>query len=652
VECTESRTMTRNIAVTSRNRELLRELSQIVTYRMDGSRDGYLDINLVDFVNKLYVNRDATDEEAVAAAIRDANQLLLVMGPCGSGKSTLIRSAIHCVNSGVGSDSRFDVVYDCKREGAVYNTLQGKRAARLKKITSHIKARLIEQSISESEEDEFLAALIRRNRAVMVDLRDDVAELRGDAKASVDECMQELKRNPKLTKKYRWLKRESTCAELIRAIKSVRGVTKLVLVIDNVDRIPFEHHGKILSFAVDEHAAGDGEFGIIAAFRNKSLMRYESSGAGGDVVRQVVIESGGGKHDHTPRAIERPNKDVLAKIQWARLEYAREKMAGRRGAPAFFALVDSITKALRKSVHDSNLIDLANQDIRESNNISMNFIRYVLDLVEEGKLSLVNGRVQLTDQACKSLFYGFLYRSECSSGDSPFDYAAIEELGAGSGGETLSRMFSLHALLYLGNNHHDRVTIGKLKRTLGPMFGLSSRRMGECLYRLYRVSSPSTRLVELGKSEKRVGREEMKDITRIYLTPRGRRFLGGAFVKFEFFRSSVYRGVGGNGPGGNLFASGPFDVMSLGKPLTRLRFVFGVLGSVYSRMRDRQGRRESDWAKFYSRHFGIAGDHLPIVVRRSHEGHFREVKGSDVQGISQAYRSIIRAYEAKVGTRQ
>ena len=628
---------------------LLEDFGDILTCTLDRTGGSRRQIDLPVFHEHLYAPRRLEDEIDVRDAVSQSDSLLLLVAPRGAGKSTLVRNEIHRIGRN-GAEARRIVTYDCKLEGARFLNLPYDRLAQLRRITGNIKKHIVAECLDgDAERRQLLLELIKAGGETGQEMREEVRIFLDDPDLTDEECHARFLGIPKLAKQFRHVRDQASCADVIRAIKKIRGYEKFLLFIDNADRIPFEHHAKILSFALDECTAGRGEFGVIAAFRNKSLMRWESSGAGGDIIRSVRIDGEAGVYQKEPRTVSVPTPELLTLIQNNRIAYAKREFGSREGAVQFFAAIDVFFGRLRAVVEESALIRLANHDIRDANAICSNFIKFLCGKIQEGAITLGADRPNIDEQMCRSLFYDCLYVAECSGGGSPFDmeeYICCEHEQPKEATRALAPLFLLH---WLHSCRNRRITAGKVYTEAKSLTGLGSSTVREMLFGMYRKNAPSLRLIELGKSEKAVEEEGIRATTRVYITSRCVELLGGTITKFEFFRQSIEPHWSEGVERGGLNKVAAFTKQSLEAVLAGFSALCSVLARAHNDMRDRQSRSHANWRQYFVKKLSSGGDHLPVRMSFSHQSHFDAAGAQDTSWIRKRYRSIIVRYEEEVG---
>ena len=636
------------MTVFDNHEEFLKLLREIMTYAVDEetTREGGISSDV--FFEYLYAPFGEGEVSAITSAIQDADRFTVVVAPFGGGKSTLIHFALR----GLDTRSSCYFYYDFKKEIETFYGMDRDSKKQLAYIRDAIKHKISGQFLQDLNTK--IAFVFTALRLFFTDrIHERILRWRQkydhpDLEVGYDGLKELWASDPiAVAEDHDFVMSRLTLSQIITAIKHTLGMSKFLLVFDNVDRLPVDVQSMLLSVTIDLHHAGRGAYGTIVAVREKNIRRYEEAGSHGNVIEFVSLSSYV-KERGKPLYLAAPTPSLVDDLLERRYAYALRK-ASRADHPQLqqsMRLFAGIADHINRGFTSERIYALANHSIRHMLVMNFGFAAYLLRLLSAKVIVEQDGRPLLNAADTNSYLYRFLYASHISARGLILDVISMHvKYHKRALSAPLQCDLDLVILAWLTNNIGQRLLVHDVCSEFESL-GENRDNLASSIYRLYDVDMPD-RFIELGETETHCSLEEVREGgLRIVPTPLGREFVMSTVTKFEFLHQCLSwpHPSGIDSPemlspirenvSGRIEAVYQFLEIMKDVQVTKLRQIREILGP------------ETRWEEFYRVSFCARGRLVFERIIVSHLRHFKALSPVVFDKWYPKYEGLLRDFYA------
>jgi hypothetical protein len=615
-------------------------------------------ISLKEFFDNLYVPFSQENERDIKRAVKEACGFVIVVGPVGGGKSTIIYNALQEYNSGEG----VYFLFDFKKEIEEFYAMGNKPDERMRFIRDVLKKKLAK---------EFLCDLNLKTKFVLTALRMFFEEERlqnlilrymakyGDPNIAKNKEYQDtlFYSDPyTIAEEELFVKKSLTCAQMISAIKATLGKKKFLIILDNVDRLTIGAQQYLFSAAIDIYHGGNGDFGTIVAVRDKTIMRYEEAGSNGDVVEVVSLTSYA-KEKTKPIRLDPPTAEFVSNLLEKRHIFACSLVVSKEVESEIGIskrLFEKMRFLVKNRFVEERFYNLANYNCRYMLLLNWQFIRYLFRLAAENVIVNKQGELVLDEPSMNS----YLYRWVCAT-HNPQHRFVLDTVRKYS--QYLNRIFSnaiecdIEAIIlaWLANKSQKSRRFLRVNDLLDSFrgIGVDDKTVLSSLYNLYDVDL-SYRYVEVGDSEERYGFDRLcTDNLRVTITPLGAEFVGFIMTKFEFLHQClVYPDIVSVEAQEMLEPASVNMDTKVNKILEFLKIMKEVHGNALLKIKDASSRSHPSWEEYYREQFCVKEQLILERIIRSHLSHLRQTHPVSYSKWKAEYVKLLEDYHESFGS--
>lgn len=380
-------------------------LFQIMEYAVDGALEAPVTVDgreltrldLKRFVTELYRPWPGQGfEQRLIKELLSSVPLICIVAPKGSGKTSSLRYALYNIETQHPDVAR--VLIDVKKFFDAEAFARLTSATALPTFRAEIR-RIVQQSLLPTLADTvaFTAWVLAGpsdttdpfNSSLLAELQDEAMDAQmefecggADRMTRVNILTSALRKPANYSRYSKAIRDRIRTAHVVQSAVSLGRASRVLLVFDNVDRIPDEHQSNFLQAVNDSHNALAGACVTAVAIRKETLHSPRPN-KHGDVITMVLPDG-----ERYPCVLLPENRhDHVRDIFESRHKYSRqllETLAPDVAAEDIATTLDLIhTSILTEFINDS-VHALANGSIRTTVSIYTGFVRYLMALQEQG----------------------------------------------------------------------------------------------------------------------------------------------------------------------------------------------------------------------------------------------------------------------------
>ena len=408
---------------------------QLIEYAVDGATEAPITVDgreLVRLDTRRFIDDlyrpwpDQTFELRLQKALLTSVPLVCIVAPKGSGKTSSIRYVLHHLRS--EHPEVQSVLVDVKKFFDLEEFAKLTDETALGTFRSEVR-KIVEASLLPNMSDsvELLAWVLSGssdtsdpfNSALLAELRDDAMEAQiefgcgGMVRAERVRLLSSALSAPAAYSRYsRSVRSKLRTAHVVQAAVSLGRASKVLLVFDNVDRIPTQYQSKFMQAINDSHNALAGACVTAIAIRKETLHSPRPN-KHGDVITMVLPDD-----ERYPCVLLPENKgEHVQDVLECRHRFSRalldELLASLPEESLRLDILDPIHNSILSEVINNSIHALANGSIRTTASIYTEFVRYLLTLQDRG-ISLMTELAQADPDHLQTLFFVWL-RTRASS---------------------------------------------------------------------------------------------------------------------------------------------------------------------------------------------------------------------------------------------
>jgi len=624
------------------------DMENVLTFALDDWGEESPLIPWSVFFELLYVDHDAEDEEQIRIALQEADQMWIVVAPCGGGKTTFL---LHALRAYKRDTSHLAFVFDFEASAELFYELEKNWPVQLPALQgilrTHVLNTFIRYDYSLNVEFIRLALLsYYPDRILEIDMKireDTDLVLNADTLGDVL-----LNRPDILERENDFIRSKLPFGACVATIKRLLGASAFVVCFDNVDRLPVDVQPYLLSLAVDSYHGGRGSYGTVVTLREKNILRYREVGSDGDTVNFINLS--GTPEMAKQLRMQSPNEPFVKKMFELRQEYALESyLVERLGTsdPELLAVLKAAFAIVNSQFVSQKLYNLANHSYREMLTLNCGFARYLTRLVYENVVTFDNDHIVESDANLRSYLYRWIYAAVNPQHEwlrDPFETFML--YGKGKIPNPIDCDLEWMVLTWLHNNG-GQATFGRLYDAF-EVVGVSPDQIRRATYSLYNCRKPIQRHVELGTAERKLLVADCVPSTLVILTPLGKEFITSTLLKFEFMLQAMSTQSCMNED--SLEMLQPIEHASrkaMQQMYERLLFIKNAHSSALQGIRDALSR--DDWEHFYRVHFCINEQLSLERIADNHWFHIRTLPREVSDVAASLYSRLFHAYFSEVG---
>lgn len=618
-------------------------VERVFVFALDSKQHSPLaDVSPAQFLEQLYVPRDDDAESRLREAAAAADSLTLVAGPAGGGKTSILR---HVLAQLEGAGLAYAVLDFKALAARTYDAAQLASREVLASLGSLVRNELSARFLGDVRtRTAFLYEIIRMFHRAWL----DALQLRYASECGLMLDDEQLARRFAVDYKavsdaLAFVAQNATTAEVICATKKILDKDRFLIVFDNADRLSASLQPYLISFAVDLHNEGQGEFGTIIALRQKSLLRYQEAGEAGDVVR-ILSLSGRATQEGVRVALAPPPDGFQSALLGRRLALARrqlhEQQVDSRGVVQF---LEHLATVLDEGTSRFDLLAFTNHSARSmltlASGLATNLLKQTQGVSEQPPFSR---------DVATQLFYGRVFHEEVERNSIvPGLIRRLDRFARNAGGEDEPCLIEFLILAWLSGRRGARTRFGALASDFRQI-GFKEHRVAEAVYGMYDVFI-THRLLELGTEEHHYALAEVtaSDLV-VDITPRGEHLVSHAVVDFEYLYQAV------------LLSSLEDDYLYDNRPqvmhdivirasnmLWFLRDLARYEAACVARARSAFNKDRDAWDSFFRDRFCVDRKHLTERIVAAHLSYLKGMLDArQFAASSSEYRRLLDQYES------
>jgi energy-coupling factor transporter ATP-binding protein EcfA2 len=560
----------------------LRALDQVIDFGVDqpahyepaGSASKPLDKK--QFFEELYEERGVTKQ--LLTALRSSSRLICLVGPRGSGKTTVI----HKMKQDAEPENRHQIVLliDIREQiriGSIDASDADAIGASLRRMLRDYYLNQFFQSSRDPDNDRLnlYAFLLDSSQRKLLHrqpediLRDPIFELQDDVdlllqrhdagekgprmtirdwllQAIADREVQDLKRR---------VNKDVTFSQLVYSAKEIKGINDQIIWFDNVDALTDQQQTNAMGAITNIFAPVSSLVRMGLSIREENVFREYEQGAPPKHTR-IMLKIPRDREEHAyypdPMAHDVPlaNYDILKGVMAKRLSFVGKLQAGSAIPEALFNKMAALTDRLVNLICKENAIFLVNNSLRDF----MQIVRDCLgDMVKPHGVATLGDRIdratQYDDCYIRTLFFWRVRYSQRSYRIGVYDVlAAVSEFYKGFqvGPGCMLEHLILTATWNLtlkddGSGGGGRPVVGDVVDRLA-MLGYTRDQIIKTMYGLYLSPKEGRQnLLEIRTRDMLTGSNQIRDDLRIYLTPRGKCLAASSGGSFAYLYGCLRR---------------------------------------------------------------------------------------------------------------